>query len=136
MASSRRSKPADRQPQSQPASADTRPTGSAAAEPAPSMLDDVVAETSELLTTPQDLPSETRAALINVARQFAGQPLALDPAGTALVEALLRTEFPVLAERPPLLARTARAIAQSLLNDPDARLRVEHLWAQLGEESA
>jgi hypothetical protein len=98
------------------------------------MLDDVVAQTSEQLTAPEELEPAVRAALAAVAREYAGQPLRLDTAGVALVEALLRAQLPVLAARPTLLAHTARAVAESLLTDPDARPRVEHLWAQLGEE--
>jgi hypothetical protein len=41
-----------------------------------------------------------------------------------------------LAERQALLGRTARVVAASLLADPQARLRVEHLWAKLMEEAA
>jgi hypothetical protein len=104
--------------------------------PGRSMLDDVVAQTSEQLTAPEELEPAVRAALAAVARQYAGQPLTLDPAGVALVEALLRAQFPLLATRQALLANTARTVAESLLTDPDARPRVEHLWAQLGEEIA
>lgn len=134
MATSRHSKPADNQ-QTGESAAPSRGSPSAP-DPSPSMLDDVVAQTSERLATPQELSAAVRAALVEVARRYAGQPLTLDPAGIALVEALLSAEFAIFAERPPLLARTARAVAQSLLNDPEARLRLEHLWAQLGEECA
>jgi len=104
--------------------------------PSRSMLDDVVAQTSEQLAAVEELEPAVRAALAAVARQYAGQPLTLDPAGVALVEALLRAQFPVLSARQALLTSTARAVAESLLADPGARPRLELLWAQLGEDSA
>lgn len=72
----------------------------------------------------------------DVARHFAGQPITVDPVGAALLEAVLRFQFPALVARPALLSRTARSVAGSLLSDPAARLRVEHLWATLLEEVA
>ena len=106
------------------------------AELPPDMLREVVAETSARLATPEQLDPALRAALLEVARRFAGQPMTVDPAGTALLEAVLRIQLPVLAERQGLLNRTARVVATSLLADPQARLRVEHLWATLAEEAA
>jgi hypothetical protein len=135
MAGDRRSKPEDgRSPHADSAGAADH--DAAIDRLSRSMLDDVVAQTSEQLATPEDLEPGVREALVAVARQYAGQPLTLDPAGVALVEALLRAQFPLLAARQALLAQTARAVAESLLADPDARPRVAHLWAQLGEESA
>jgi len=100
------------------------------------MLREVVAETSARLATPEQIDPALRAAMVEVARRFAGQPMTVEPAGTALVEAVLRVQFPALAERQRLLTRTARMVASSLLADPVARLRVEHLWATLAEDSA
>lgn len=102
----------------------------------PDALREIVAETSARLAKPQEIDPTLRAALMEVARRFVGQPMTVDPAGTALLEAVLRLQFPALARRPPLLAHTARAVATSLLADPTARLRVEHLWATLAEEAA
>src|SRR5947207_10499487 len=102
----------------------------------PDMLRDVVAETSARLATPEEIDPALRTAMVVVARRFAGQPMTVDPAGTALLEVVLRFQLPALADRQPLLSRTARVVATSLLADPEARLRVEHLWAKLAEESA
>src|SRR6476620_1292605 len=77
----------------------------------PDVLREIVAETSARLAKPQDIDPALRAALRDVARQFSGQPMTADPAGTALLEAVLRVQLPALAERPPLLARTARTVA-------------------------
>jgi hypothetical protein len=135
MAGDRRSKPEDGRSH-HANSAGAAGHDAAIDQPSRSMLDDVVAQTSEQLAAPEDLEPGVREALVAVARQHAGQPLTLDPAGVALVEALLRAQFPIFAARQALLAQTARAVAESLLADPDARPRVELLWAQLGEESA
>jgi hypothetical protein len=102
----------------------------------PDMLRDVVAETSARLATPQQIDPALQAALHEVARRFPGQPMTLDPAGAAVIEAVLRVQFPLLAMREPLLAKTARTVASSLLGDPTARLRLEHLWATLAEDAA
>jgi hypothetical protein len=98
------------------------------------MLSEIVAETAASLARPEVIDPALRATLVEVARQFSGQPMTLDPTGTALLSAVLRERFAVLATRPELLSRTARAVAGSLLADPAARLRVEHLWATLAEE--
>jgi hypothetical protein len=105
-----------------------------AAEPTGDMLREIVSQTASSMAKPQEIDPAVRAAMLNVARRYAGHSMVLDPAGTALLEAMLRVQFPMLAERPPLLARTARTVAGSLLADPTARLRVEHLWATLAEE--
>jgi hypothetical protein len=106
-----------------------------AGEPSGDVLREIVAQTAENLASPEQLDPALRASLVEVARRYAGQPMMVDPAGTALLEAVLRLQLPALAERPPLLVRTARVVATSLLADPAARMRVEHLWATLSEEA-
>jgi hypothetical protein len=100
------------------------------------VLSEIVAETASRLTVPEEIDPALREALAEVARRLIGQPLSLDPVATALVEAVLRIQLPAIAQRPPLLTRTARAVAGSLLADPAARLRVQHLWATLAEDAA
>jgi len=102
----------------------------------PDVLSEIVAQTASNLASAQKIDPTLHAAIVEVARRFAGQPMTVEPAGTALLEAVLRIEFPTLAERPPLLTHTARTVATSLLADPAARLRVEHLWATLAEDAA
>ena len=103
-------------------------------EPSGDVLREIVRQTAESLAAPEQVDPELRAAMLEVARRYAGEPMTVDPAGAALLEAVLRRQLPALAERPPLLARTARVVAMSLLADPAARLRVEHLWATLTED--
>jgi hypothetical protein len=103
-------------------------------EPSGDVLREIVRQTAESLAAPEQVDPDLRAALVEVARRYAGEPMTVDPAGAALLEAVLRRQLPALVERPTLLARTARVVATSLLADPTARLRVEHLWATLMEE--
>lgn len=99
-------------------------------------LDQVMSETASRLAEPAQLDPRVRAALVEVARRFAGQPLVLDPTGVALLEALLSAEFPLFAERPALLVKAARQVAEALLADPGSHRRLEHLWQTLAEEAA
>jgi hypothetical protein len=102
----------------------------------PVLLDQVVSETSAKLASENQLDPAVRAVLVEVARRFVGQPLVLDPTGAALLEGLLRAEFPLFAERPALLAKAAREVARVLLADPTAHRRLENLWAELAEEAS
>lgn len=107
------------------------------AEPAgPDFLSQIVAQTASSLVQPEIVDPALKRALLAVAKEHAGQPLVVEGTGTALILAVLRTQFGMLASRPALLAETARAVTASLLGDPAARLRVEHLWATLQEEAA
>jgi hypothetical protein len=74
--------------------------------------------------------------MVAVAREYAGQPMTVEPAGTALLAAILKHQFSFLVNRPALLNRAAKTVAESLLADLTARRRLEHLWAKLAEEIA
>lgn len=102
----------------------------------PDILKQVVAQTAASLSQADEADATLKSAMTAVARRFAGQPITADPIGTELLEAVLRIQFTFLAERPALLTKTARTVAASLLADPAARLRVEHLWALLAEDAA
>lgn len=114
----------------------------AAHEPAPAgdlpppLLDQVMSETAAQLAEPAELDPAVRAALAIVARQFAGQPLVLEPTGVALFEALLAAEFPLFAQRPAMLTKAAYEVARVLLADPSSHQRIEHLWTSLAEEAS
>jgi len=100
------------------------------------LLDQVMSETAAKLSEPERLEPAVRAALVAVAQRFAGQPLVPEPTGLALFEALLAAEFPLLAERPPLLTKAAGEVARVLLADPTSHRRLEHLWITLAEEAS
>ena len=99
-------------------------------------LRQIVDETAASLARAEEADPALKTAMLEVARRFVGQPITVDPVGAALLEAVLKVQFPVLAARPALLAQTARSVAATLLNDPSARLRVEHVWATLAEDVA
>jgi hypothetical protein len=49
---------------------------------------------------------------------------------------VLKHQFSFLTNRPALLRRAAKTVAESLLADLTARRRLEHVWARLSEEVA
>jgi hypothetical protein len=102
----------------------------------PDVLADVVAETAAQLDASSPVDPALHACLLKVAREYTGQAMTVEPTGAALLAALLEHQFPFLRGRPQLLSGAARSVAQSLLADPAARLRMEHLWAKLLEDVA
>jgi hypothetical protein len=102
----------------------------------PDVLADVMAETAAQLAPSTPTDPALQAALLDVARQFTGQAMTVEPTGAAFMAAVLRAQFPLLNSRPQLLARVAETVAHSLLSDPTARQRIEYLWAKLSEEVA
>jgi hypothetical protein len=107
-----------------------------AAELPADVLAEIVAETAAQLASAEPPDSELHAAMVGVAREHAGQAMTVEPAGTALLAAVLQHQFSFLASRPMLLNRAAKTVAESLLADLTARRRLEHLWATLAEEVA
>ena len=98
-----------------------------------SLLGRMLSAANEQIADPHQADAAVTAAMEEVARRHAGQPLVLEPVGIELIEALLVAQFPLFASRDTLRNRAAKAIAQSLLADPTARVRLENLWASLGE---
>jgi hypothetical protein len=96
----------------------------------------ILEQTADSLARPEQVDPALQTAMVGVARQFFGSPITVDPVGAALLEAVLRVQFPLFEQRPGLLSQTARTIAATLLSDPTARLRVEYLWARLQEDAA
>ena len=110
--------------------------GKSATELPADVLADIVAETAAQFSPSTPTDPALQAALLDVAREFAGQAMTVEPTGVAFMAAVLRTQFPLLQSRPQLLSRVAECVAQSLLSDPTARQRVEYFWAKLSEEVA
>jgi hypothetical protein len=100
------------------------------------MLSQIVAETASRLAPGEAADPALWGALAEVAQRLAGQPMTLDPAGIAVIDAVLRPQFPILTARPALWDRTCRIVAQSLLADPTARRRLEQLWTSLAEDAS
>lgn len=122
-----------REPSAQPAQSNDREPST---ELPPDILADIVAETNAKFAETQPTDPALKAALLEVARQHAGQTMTLEPVGVALLAAVLKTEFPIFANRPALLTKVSHRVAESLLADLTARRRLEHLWATLAEEAA
>lgn len=110
--------------------------GDQAADLPPDVLSEIVAETAAQFASAEPPDPALQAAMLAVARQHAGQPMIAEPAGAALLAAVLKIQFPFLANRPLLLARAAKTVAETLLADLTAGRRLEHLWAKLMEEVA
>ncbi|MBI4582196.1 MAG: hypothetical protein HY718_21045 [Planctomycetes bacterium] len=111
--------------------------GQSREEPAddPALLESVLRETVAMCAVDEPLDEPEREAIEEVARRHAGQPFALQPVLTGLVEAVLRTQF---ADRlrsaafwPDLTAR----VAETLFDDPVMRPRLERFWAEVSRTS-
>lgn len=98
-----------------------------------SLLGRMLAAAKDQIATPAEAEPNVTRAMEEVARRHPGEALVLEPVGIELIEALIAAQFPLFASRDTLRARAAKAIAQSLLSDPHARVRLENLWATLGE---
>lgn len=98
------------------------------------LLERVLRQT--LLDDERDGPLDEadRRALAEVARRHRGKPLTLEPVGVDLVQAVLMTHFAGLADRPGFWRRVSLPIAETLLDDPVARGRIETLWDRFCRE--
>nr|MBL7038366.1 hypothetical protein [Pirellulaceae bacterium] len=95
------------------------------------LMDQVLQET--LAATDADTPLDPSEleALIDVARQHSGQTLA--SVVVELVEAVLATRFGGISDGGDRWRSMASAIAETLMDDPASRDRLESLWARLCE---
>jgi hypothetical protein len=101
------------------------------------ILEEVLRVTASALdsgtTTP--IPEGELQELQDLARNYAGRPLELDPILIKLVSVMIVRHFPsALAEDE--VSPMARWIAESLFEDPIARERAERLWKRLSEGTA
>jgi len=74
-------------------------------------------------------------AVQGVARRFGGQPFKLEPVAVELVQAILSSYFRTPPNSPEPWQAMSVEIAQSLLEDPVLKERLEALWLRLIEES-
>jgi hypothetical protein len=75
-----------------------------------------------------------RNALHEVVQRYRGQTLTLQPIATALVQAVILPQLPIDAIVAESWQGAIFEIAQSQLDDPSTRDRLERLWAQLQGE--
>lgn len=118
------------QPGEPPAAAQLPAEGAAAAGQR-ELLEQVVAETiasGSLAASPAE-----RDALLAVAQRYRGQ--GLDHAGVVpeLVLAILRTRFDRLQMEEARWQDLAEAVAGTLLDAPDVRVRLTRYWERLGQ---
>jgi hypothetical protein len=75
-----------------------------------------------------------RNALHEVVQRYRGQTLTLQPIATALVQAVILPQLPIDAVVAESWQQAIFEIAQTQLDDPPTRDRLERLWAQLQGE--
>jgi hypothetical protein len=98
-------------------------------------LEQVIRQTADQLGQAGPADPELWQALCSAARELPAGPLTLEPVAVTLVQAVLARELQVLARRQALLMYTARAVAEAILTDPQARQRLATLWERLQEGS-
>jgi hypothetical protein len=96
-------------------------------------LQQVLAETRETLLLDEPLAAGDQQALAEVARRHRGRPLTLEPVARELVSAILRNHFSGLPGFLRGEQSLSAQVAQSLMEDPVARERLEAFWVRLGE---
>jgi hypothetical protein len=80
------------------------------------------------------LTPEELAALREVARRYRDQPLTLEPAAVALVQAVLLPQLPEDPDAALFWQQAFVQIAQTQWDDPAANDRLQRLWSQLQGE--
>jgi len=99
-----------------------------------SLWEKVLRQTTEGDACCASLSSAERGALHDVARQYRGQPLTLQPVAAALVQAVLSPHLPDNAGTAALWHDAFLQIAQTQLDDPHAHELLELFWSRLQGE--
>ena len=110
-------------------SAQSRP----ASEPAAGreLLESVLEWAETTLSSDDPLEVADVEAMREVARRHPGSPLVLDPVVVELVQVVLQSQFRSHPTWLPVCASASRAAAETLLEDPVSRERLEGLWGRL-----
>ena len=124
--------PDDRRNVEQPVPAETPSQPSPAGDP--SLLDKVLEHTSEVGDAEGTLDRAETEALHGVARRYWGQPLAVEPVGRELVQAMLAAMLPPSNNSLQDREMVSRQIAQTLIDDPLGNERLTVIWQRLCEE--
>ena len=98
----------------------------------PELLERVLQETFSAVISDDPLAKTDRDVLTEVALRYPGQPLCLQPVATELVFALLRTHLGRFESFVQAGNTLAARIAETLMEDPEARKRLGSLWDRLG----
>ena len=105
------------------------------AEMEPGLLDSIVQQTAAALDELTLVQTRDLPRLREIARRHGGDTLTLDPILIELIEALLATNLPLLARSATLRSKVARAVSQTLFDNPVCRGRLELLWSQLLDDA-
>ena len=101
--------------------------------PDASLLEQVLRETLVAADSGEPLDPADTQTLVAVARRHRNSPLRLDPVAVDLVQSILQGRFRHLSGRPEFLATMSRQIAETLMDDPQTRQRLEAFWSRLSE---
>lgn len=132
MAFSSDASPSPQRPEGMPKTTSVPPPAEALPE---ATLEQVIQQTADRIGQAGPADPELWQMLRNAARGLPPGPLTLEPVAVTLVQAVLARELELLASRPALLARTARAVAEAILADLSARQRLAALWERLQESN-
>jgi hypothetical protein len=98
----------------------------------PKLLEQVLAATLQLTGSDEPLQPEEMRTLVNVARQRKNEPLSVETV-MELVQSVLRLRFRRLVGSTHQWEQMTRQLAESLVEDPNAKLQLQRLWEKLCE---
>ena len=117
---------APQRPHALPESESSDRSGDAEAEAA--LLESVLEQTLGAEDPNELLERVPLDILADVVRAYRGQPLLLDPVAVELVQVVLEQRFDTAATQGEVWKNVSRRIAQTLMDDPAGRARLETLW--------
>ena len=97
------------------------------------LMERVLEETLAATDSDASLEPGELEALKEVARRHANEPLTLSPVANELVGAVLSARFGSLREKTEQRQSVSSTIAETLMDDPSSRERLQSLWARLSE---
>ncbi len=95
------------------------------------LLEQVLRQTIAASETTEGLEENERTALRSVVDRHGGTPLSLEPIAVELIEAMLRLRMAALSKSDKFWKELSLWIAQTMMDDPDSKSRLESLWANL-----
>jgi hypothetical protein len=98
----------------------------------PELFEQVLEVTLQLTGPDEPLQPEEMRALVNVARQRKNESLSVDTV-MELVQSVLRLRFRRLVESTTQWEKMTRQIAETLVEDPQAKQQMQRLWERLCE---
>ena len=96
-------------------------------------LEEVLEHTLRAKKPLDTLTQQDRAALLEVARRYSGEPFAFEPIAVGLVQAMLTSFFSSWGKAPALWRPMATRVARTLFEDPVSQERLRGIWHHLCE---